>query len=62
MSYSIAFDRALTFRQSALAGAAGPEGARLSPDGTALWAVDAGADEARGLAVYGCSLTVPFSL
>jgi 6-phosphogluconolactonase len=58
-SYSIGFNGALTFLQSTpIKGTSlGAEDARLSPDGSTLWVVDAAADEISGFAVHGGTLT-----
>jgi DNA-binding beta-propeller fold protein YncE len=58
-SYSIAFNGALTFLQSTPAGdlGGGPEDARLSPDGSTLWVVDAGTDQVSGFSVNGGTLS-----
>ena len=56
-SYSIAFDGALTFLQSAPIKGAGAEDARLSPDGSTLWVVDSGTGEVSAFSVNGGTLT-----
>jgi DNA-binding beta-propeller fold protein YncE len=58
-SYSIAFSGALTFLQSTTIKGTGlgAEDARLSPDGSTLWVVDAGANEVSGFTVQGGTLT-----
>jgi 6-phosphogluconolactonase len=58
-SYSIAADGSLTLLSPSApiaAPAVTPEDARLSPDGTTLWVVDAGADAISGFAVTGGAL------
>jgi hypothetical protein len=58
-SYAIAADGSLSFLQSTTADAlgAGAEDARLAPDGSTLWVVQAGADAVTGFSVSGGSLT-----
>jgi DNA-binding beta-propeller fold protein YncE len=58
-SYSIGFEGSLTFLQSTTINGSGlgAEDARLSPDGSTLWVVDAGAAEVSGFSVNGGTLT-----
>jgi 6-phosphogluconolactonase len=57
-SYSIATGGSLTLLQNTpVTGAASPEDARLSPDGSTLWTVDPTANTVSGFAVNGGSLT-----
>jgi 6-phosphogluconolactonase len=58
-SYSIGAGGTLAFLQSTGAGqlSAGAEDARLSPDGSTLWVVEAGADAVTGFTVDGGTLT-----
>lgn len=59
-SYSIAGDGTLTWLGNTPMNdptGLGPEDARLSPDGTSLWVVDAGLHAISGFAVNGSSLT-----
>ncbi len=58
-SYSIGHGGTLTFLQSTAPGqvGAGAEDARLSPDGSTLWVVEAGTDAVTGFTVDGGTLT-----
>jgi 6-phosphogluconolactonase (cycloisomerase 2 family) len=58
-TFAIANNGAITFLQSTRSGAlgGGAEDARLSPDGSTLWVVQAGADAVTGFSVDGGTLT-----